>query len=275
MEIFLNFRTGDQDMAAPFLHRYLASWFGGDAVFFASHSIPAGADFPAELVRHAQQCQVMLALIGPQWLTMAGQDGRPLLADPGDWVRREIATAPAAGRAGGPARMGRGPTAGAERLAEADPAEGILGDVATEHLLPGVLARTARVRRSRRLRELVAAAAVAVLALGAGAAGVRRGVDAGPAVVVGSDRCGCGGGRPGLLQPASNIANAARPATASTRLGADGWVGLASGFSAMAAVSAACILPAAISRMMSSYPGRWASIFVIAAAYSVPGRTLR
>ena len=40
----------------------------------------------------------MLALIGPQWLTMAGQDGRPLLADPGDWVRREIATALAAGR---------------------------------------------------------------------------------------------------------------------------------------------------------------------------------
>ena len=98
MEIFLNFRTGDQDMAAPFLHRYLASWFGGDAVFFASHSIPAGADFPAELVRHAQQCQVMLALIGPQWLTMAGQDWRPLLADPGDWARREMATALAAGR---------------------------------------------------------------------------------------------------------------------------------------------------------------------------------
>jgi hypothetical protein len=97
-KIFLNFRTGDQDMAASFLHRALAGWFGADEVFFSSHSIPAGADFPAELVRHAQQCQVLLALIGPHWLTMAGPDGQPLLAHPGDWVRREIATALGAGR---------------------------------------------------------------------------------------------------------------------------------------------------------------------------------
>lgn len=97
-KIFLNFRTGDQDMAASFLHRVLASWFGADAVFFSSHSIPAGADFPGELLKHAQQCEVLLALIGPRWLTMPGLGGKPLLANPEDWVRREIATALAAGR---------------------------------------------------------------------------------------------------------------------------------------------------------------------------------
>jgi hypothetical protein len=97
-KIFLNFRTGDQDMAASFLHRVLTSWFGAEEVFFSSHSIPAGADFPSELLRHAEQCQVLLALIGPQWLTMPGPGGHPLLADPEDWVRREIATALAAGR---------------------------------------------------------------------------------------------------------------------------------------------------------------------------------
>ena len=97
-KIFLNFRTGDQDMAAPFLHRCLSRWFGMDAVFFSSHSIPAGARFPDELERHAGTCQVLLALIGPRWLAVTGPDGRPLLADPEDWVRREIATALAAGR---------------------------------------------------------------------------------------------------------------------------------------------------------------------------------
>lgn len=97
-KIFLNFRTGDQDMAAPFLHRYLSRWFGAHSVFFSSHSIPAGARFPDELDRHARHCQVLLALIGPRWLAMTGPDGRPLLDDPDDWVRREIVTALAAGR---------------------------------------------------------------------------------------------------------------------------------------------------------------------------------
>ena len=68
--------------------------------------------------------------------------------------------------AGLPALLRRVPTAEAERLAEADPAEGILGDVATEHLLPGVLARTARVRRSPRLSELGGGGGVGRGALG-------------------------------------------------------------------------------------------------------------
>jgi hypothetical protein len=115
-KIFLNFRTGDQDMAAPFLHRYLTRWFGADAVFFSSRSIPAGAAFPDELLRHAEQCQVLLALIGPQWLTMAGSDGRPLLANPADWVRREIATALAAGRRVIPVLVANAPRLTAPRL---------------------------------------------------------------------------------------------------------------------------------------------------------------
>ena len=108
-KIFLNFRTGDQDMAAPFLHRCLSRWFGKEAVFFSSHSIPAGACFPDELERHAGTCQVLLALIGPRWLAVTGPDGRPLLADPEDWVRREIATALAAGRRVVPILVGNAP----------------------------------------------------------------------------------------------------------------------------------------------------------------------
>lgn len=108
-KIFLNFRTGDQDMAAPFLHRCLSRWFGMDSVFFSSHSIPAGARFPDELERHAGKCQVLLALIGPRWLTMTGANGRPLLADPHDWVRREIVTALSAGRRVVPVLVGNAP----------------------------------------------------------------------------------------------------------------------------------------------------------------------
>ena len=91
--IFINFRTGDQDMAAPFLRDYLVSRFGEGVVFYSSQSIRIGDDFPAELLAHAAGCTVMLALIGPSWLTIAGANGQPQRADPGDWVHREIATA--------------------------------------------------------------------------------------------------------------------------------------------------------------------------------------
>jgi predicted anti-sigma-YlaC factor YlaD len=98
--------------------------------------------------------------------------------DPSDraLVDDHLATCPdcreeLASLAGLPALLRRVPTAEAERLTEAESAADILDDAATDHLLPGVLERTARVRRSRRVRELVAAAAVAVLALGAGVAG--------------------------------------------------------------------------------------------------------
>jgi predicted anti-sigma-YlaC factor YlaD len=93
--------------------------------------------------------------------------------------------------AGLPALLRRVPTAEAERLSETESAADILYDVAADHLLPGVLERTARVRRTRRVRELVAAAAVAVLALGAGVAGatVMQGTPvAGKPPVVGHSR---------------------------------------------------------------------------------------
>jgi hypothetical protein len=107
--IFINFRTGDQDMAAPFLRDYLERRFGEGVVFYSSRSIRIGDDFSIELREHASGCTVMLALIGPRWLTIAAADGRPLLASPDDWVRREIATALAAGRRVVPVLVGDAP----------------------------------------------------------------------------------------------------------------------------------------------------------------------
>jgi anti-sigma factor RsiW len=73
--------------------------------------------------------------------------------------------------AGLPALLRRVPTAEAERLAAGGADDAAPGETPSDHLLPSLLARTARARRVRRWRELAAAAAVVVLALGAGAAG--------------------------------------------------------------------------------------------------------
>lgn len=88
--VFVNYRTGDGDWAATFIARELAVKFGADNVFFASKSIRVGEDFVVRILDRLRKCDVFLAVIGRQWLTMTDRQGNPRLASPDDWVRREI-----------------------------------------------------------------------------------------------------------------------------------------------------------------------------------------
>jgi hypothetical protein len=96
--IFINFRNGDGDWAAKLIRDTLAGRLGEENIFLSSDSIPLGTQYPDTLTEKARTCDALLALVGPDWLTIAGADGRPRLFADGDWVRREIATALAAGR---------------------------------------------------------------------------------------------------------------------------------------------------------------------------------
>jgi hypothetical protein len=113
--IFINFRNGDGDWAAKLITDSLARRFGQDTVFLSSDSIPLAARYPEVLTRSASTCDIMLALVGPGWLSGAGRDGRPPLFADDDWVRREIATALAAGRPVATVRLD-----GARRLVAGD-----------------------------------------------------------------------------------------------------------------------------------------------------------
>ncbi|WP_037913931.1 TIR domain-containing protein [Actinacidiphila yeochonensis] len=92
-DVFVNYRTGDEESAATMIARELTRRFGEDRVFFASSSIEAGRRFPAELVRAVDECEALLAVIGPRWAEVRGPDGRPALEAEQDWTRREIQTA--------------------------------------------------------------------------------------------------------------------------------------------------------------------------------------
>jgi len=56
-------------------------------------AIGPGEDFDDAIEAALDQCDVTLAVIGPRWLVTTGSDGEHRLADPDDYVRRELAAA--------------------------------------------------------------------------------------------------------------------------------------------------------------------------------------
>ncbi len=95
--VFISYRGEDSGSYGALLYVELSRWFGPDLVFVDSESLPAGSDFPDQLLARLRRCEVLLAVIGPRWLTAVGMDGQRRIDDPQDWVRRELAEAFAAG----------------------------------------------------------------------------------------------------------------------------------------------------------------------------------
>lgn len=94
--IFISFRRGDEPYGAVLVQTVLADWFGEHNVFRSSDSIPLGDDYVECLESAIRHCTVVLAVIGPRWLST--DEGRTRLSDPDDWVHRELAQAFAAGK---------------------------------------------------------------------------------------------------------------------------------------------------------------------------------
>jgi hypothetical protein len=95
--VFINYRGQDSHSYAALLHAELSRRFGPESVFLDTESIPAGADYVAQLLGRVRQARVVLAVIGVRWLEAADDSGRRLIDDPADWVRRELEAAFEAG----------------------------------------------------------------------------------------------------------------------------------------------------------------------------------
>jgi hypothetical protein len=94
--IFISYRGSDQNWATELVYARMTEAFGVDAVFKAGNSLRIGEEFPPIIRREAAACPVMLACIGPGWLTATAPDGGRRLDSPDDWVREEIAISLAA-----------------------------------------------------------------------------------------------------------------------------------------------------------------------------------
>lgn len=92
--IFLNYRRGDDAGTVGRLFDRLEQAFGADKLFMdVEGHIRAGDDYVDVLRAQVAACDVLLAVIGPRWLTIADETGRRRLDNPEDWVRVEIASA--------------------------------------------------------------------------------------------------------------------------------------------------------------------------------------
>jgi hypothetical protein len=93
LRIFLNYRRKDTEDTAGRLFDSLCAHFGEERVFMDIDDIPPGVDFDEVVHEAVGKCDVLLALIGPTWLTMVDEHGRRRLDDPADFVRIELQTA--------------------------------------------------------------------------------------------------------------------------------------------------------------------------------------
>jgi hypothetical protein len=91
--IFISYRREETAYPAGWLFDRLADRFGGGQVFKDVDSIQLGDDFVEVITRAVGSCDVLLALIGDEWLTITDEHGRRRLDNPDDFVRLEIEAA--------------------------------------------------------------------------------------------------------------------------------------------------------------------------------------
>jgi hypothetical protein len=91
--IFMSYRREETAYPAGWLYDRLADRFGSDQVFKDVDSIELGDDFMEVITRAVGACDVLLALIGREWLTITDALGRRRLNNPHDFVRLEIEAA--------------------------------------------------------------------------------------------------------------------------------------------------------------------------------------
>jgi len=91
--IFISYRRTDTLMAAGRLSADLVDFFGREPLFRDVDAIEGGADFERAILDALRAAAVELVVIGRRWSSIADPAGTRRVAQPDDYVRREIETA--------------------------------------------------------------------------------------------------------------------------------------------------------------------------------------
>jgi hypothetical protein len=91
--IFISYRRQDSSDVTGRIYDRLVQHFSKEAIFKDVDSIPLGMDFRMLLGDAVGKCNLLLAIVGRQWLNSQNESGTRRLDDPRDFVRIEIESA--------------------------------------------------------------------------------------------------------------------------------------------------------------------------------------
>lgn len=91
--VFVSYRREDSAAYAGRIQERLRRALGRNRLFMDVDNVPFGVNFAKFLQDELHRCDVLLVVIGRNWLGARGDDGRRRLDKPDDIVRTEIATA--------------------------------------------------------------------------------------------------------------------------------------------------------------------------------------
>lgn len=104
--LFLTYRRLDSAPWTALLHRDLDQAFGADIAFRDTDAIRVSQDWEQRLHSALAECRMLVAMIGPKWLSITGEGYIRRIDEDGDWVRKEIESALARGVPVLPVRVG-------------------------------------------------------------------------------------------------------------------------------------------------------------------------
>lgn len=90
-KVFISYRRSDSAASTGRIYEKLASELGSKNVFKDVYSIPLGSNFKDYIYREVSESDVLLAIMGNNWLGKNDEGNRIL--SPNDFVRLEILTA--------------------------------------------------------------------------------------------------------------------------------------------------------------------------------------
>ncbi len=90
MKVFIGYRRDDAGGSAGRIYDRLAAHYGRSNVFRDVDAIDAGVDFVEAVETSIAVADVMLVVIGPEWLTITDDRGRVRLLEEDDHVRTEV-----------------------------------------------------------------------------------------------------------------------------------------------------------------------------------------
>ena len=91
--VFINYRRDESAGYAGRIADSFEKYFGEGKIFRDIDSLEPGLDFSEAIERTLESSEVLVAVIGKNWLTATDAAGRRRLENPDDFVRVEIATA--------------------------------------------------------------------------------------------------------------------------------------------------------------------------------------